>query len=146
MYDANWITIKPTEPAGMSQIWKAQTETYRRHELTKTEGLELLLQAEQQHRTNNRFERMWKNSIFLYQASIEELNLYTSRGMDKGLTTAMAMGEYLSKRRICPYLGGNRLREKLSGLASGAPGLRARLRCGLVHRAEIPAENQNLAH
>ena len=82
---------------GMSQSWKALTETRRQHELTLSEGLELLLQAEQQQRTNNRFERLRKTARFRYQASIEELNLDPSRGMDKGLITQLATGGYLSK-------------------------------------------------
>lgn len=82
---------------GMSQSWKALTETRRQHELTLTEGLELLLQAEQQQRTNNRFERLRKNARFRYQASVEELNMDASRGIDRGLITTLAMGEYLTK-------------------------------------------------
>ena len=82
---------------GMSRSWKALTETRRQHELTLSEGLELLLQAEEQERTNSRFERLRKNARFRYQASVEELNLDASRGMDKGLITALATGEYLSK-------------------------------------------------
>src|SRR5674476_1489651 len=82
---------------GMSRTWQALLETRRQNELTLSEGLELLLQAEEQERTNNRFERLRKNARFRYQASVEELNLDASRGMDKGLITALATGEYLSK-------------------------------------------------
>src|SRR5664279_1028566 len=82
---------------GMSRSWKALLETRRQHELTLSEGLALLLQAEEQERTNNRFERLRKNARFRYQASVEELNLDASRGMDKGLITGLATGEYLSK-------------------------------------------------
>jgi DNA replication protein DnaC len=82
---------------GMSRTWQALTETRRQHELTLSEGLELLLQAEDQERTNNRFERLRKNAKFRYPASVEELYLDASRGMDKGLITSLATGEYLSK-------------------------------------------------
>lgn len=82
---------------GMSRTWQALTETRRQHELNLIEGLELLLQAEQQERSNNRFERLRKNARFRYQASIEELKLDTSRGIDRGLITTLATGEYLSK-------------------------------------------------
>jgi len=82
---------------GMGRSWQALLETRRQHELTLSEGLELLLQAEEQERTNNRFERLRKNAKFRYQASVEELNLDSTRGMDKGLITALATGEYLSK-------------------------------------------------
>lgn len=82
---------------GMSQSWQALTETRRQHELTLTEGLELLLQAEDQQRTNNRFERLRKTARFRYSASVQELNMDASRGMDKGLITTLATGDYLCK-------------------------------------------------
>lgn len=82
---------------GMSRTWQALTETRRQHELSLSEGLELLLQAEQQQRTNNRFERLRKMAKFRYQASVEELNLDASRGIARGLITSLASGEYLSK-------------------------------------------------
>ena len=82
---------------GMGRTWQALTETRRQHELNLIEGLELLLQAEQQERSNNRFERLRKTAKFRYQASIEELKLDASRGIDKGLITTLATGDYLSK-------------------------------------------------
>jgi len=82
---------------GMGRSWQALLETRRQNELTLSEGLELLLQAEEQERNNNRFERLRKNARFRYQASIEELKLDASRGVDKGLIMTLATGEYLSK-------------------------------------------------
>jgi len=82
---------------GMSRTWQALLETRRQHELSLSEGLELLLQAEEQERTNSRFERLRKNARFRYQASVEELTVDASRGMDKSLISALATGEYLSK-------------------------------------------------
>ena len=82
---------------GMSHTWQALLETRRQHELSLSEGLELLLQAEEQERTNSRFERLRKNARFRYQASIEELTIDASRGMDKSLISALATGEYLKK-------------------------------------------------
>ena len=81
----------------MSRSWQALLETRRSHELTLSEGLELLLQAEQQDRSDRRFERLQKNARFRYQASIEELSMEASRGLDKALVTQLATGEYLSK-------------------------------------------------
>lgn len=82
---------------GMGRTWQALTETRRQHELNLVEGLELLLQAEQQERSNSRFERLRKTAKFRYQASIEELKLDASRGIDKGLITTLSTGDYLSK-------------------------------------------------
>lgn len=82
---------------GMSRSWQALLETRRQHELSLPEGLELLLQAEEEERGNRRFERLQKNARFRYQASIEELQMDASRGMDKSLISSLAMGDYISK-------------------------------------------------
>jgi len=82
---------------GMGRSWQALLETRRQNELTLSEGLELLLQAEEQERNNKRFERLRMNARFRYQASIEELKLDPSRGVDKGLIMTLATGEYLAK-------------------------------------------------
>jgi DNA replication protein DnaC len=82
---------------GMSRTWQALLETRRQHELSLSDGLELLLQAEEQERTNSRFERLRKNARFRYQASVEELKMDASRGIDKALISSLAVGEYLKK-------------------------------------------------
>jgi len=82
---------------GMSQSWKAMTETRRHNELSLQEGLEILLQAEKQERENRRFDRLQKTARFRYQASLEEIRYDASRGIDKALITRLATGEYLSK-------------------------------------------------
>ena len=43
---------------GMGRSWQALLETRRQHELTLSEGLEILLQAEEQERSNKRFDRL----------------------------------------------------------------------------------------
>lgn len=82
---------------GMSRSWQALLETRRHHELSLSEGLELLLQAEEQERKNKRFDRLQKNARFRYQASVEELQYESSRGLDKALISTLATGEYISK-------------------------------------------------
>lgn len=82
---------------GMSRSWQALLETRRHQELSLTEGLELLLQAEEQERTNKRFDRLQKAARFRYQASVEELHYDASRGIDKSLISALATGDYLAK-------------------------------------------------
>lgn len=82
---------------GMSRHWQGLLETRRSHELSLTEGLQLLLQAEDDYRSDKRFERLQKNARFRYQASIEELHLEATRGLDKGLVSTLATGEYLAK-------------------------------------------------
>jgi DNA replication protein DnaC len=72
-------------------------ETRRAHELSLSDGLRLLLQAEEDERTNKRFERLQKGAKFRYQASIGELNFEASRGLDKDLMATLATCDYITK-------------------------------------------------
>ena len=82
---------------GMYTGWKAMTETRQHQKLSLVEGLEILLQSEQENRINRRFERLKTSAKFRYQSSIEEIRLDASRGMDAGLLTELAKGIYLDK-------------------------------------------------
>lgn len=82
---------------GMLGTWTAMRETRQHHQLDFEQGLEMLLQAEQQDRTNRRFERLQKSAKFRYQATIEELSLNTSRGINTSQITDLTTGNYLKK-------------------------------------------------
>jgi len=81
---------------GMERSWQSLRETRQHHELSLPDGLELMLQAEEEDRKNRRFERLRKNARFRYQASIEELYLDPSRGIDKSLISELAKGDYIT--------------------------------------------------
>lgn len=82
---------------GMSRSWTALMETRKHHELSFAEGMEVLLQAEEDDRSGKRFERLQKNAHFRYQASVQELHMDASRGLDKSLISNLATGEYIGK-------------------------------------------------
>jgi len=82
---------------GMERNWKVMNETRRNTELTLSEGLALLLQAEADERDEKRFNRLKQNAGFRYQAAIEEINMAATRGLDKGMITTLATGEYIKK-------------------------------------------------
>ncbi|MGY3055194.1 DNA replication protein DnaC [Pedobacter sp. UYEF25] len=82
---------------GMNRSWLALSETRRLQELTLTEGMEVLLQAESDDRDGKRFERLQLNANFRYRASIEELNLEAKRGLDRATVGVFATGEYIPK-------------------------------------------------
>lgn len=82
---------------GMGRVWKSLQETQKHQELSLAEGLDLMLQAEADDRDNRRFERLRKNARFRYQASVEELKMDASRGMDPVLINNLATGGYLAK-------------------------------------------------
>src|SRR5680860_10688 len=82
---------------GMYARWKAMVETREHHGLSFNDGLEVLLQAEAQDRANRRFERLTKAARFRYQATIEELNLESTRGINRSQVTELATGTYLDQ-------------------------------------------------
>jgi len=89
--------LKQLRLKGMLRSWEAISETRRIHELAFSDGLEMLLQAEEDERSNNRFDRLLKNARFRYQSSLEELNYDPSRGLDKSLVTELATCQYIAK-------------------------------------------------
>ncbi|MFC2100205.1 IS21-like element helper ATPase IstB [Bacteroidota bacterium] len=82
---------------GMNKGWKSIVETRRVHELSFTDGLQLLLQAEEEERSIKRFERLRSNAKFRYQASVEEINFDAARGLKKDLITNLATCDYITK-------------------------------------------------
>jgi len=90
-------SMKQLRLHGMNTRWQALVETRKHHELTLSEGLELLLQSEEEQRDNNRFERLLKQARFRYQASVNELNYTATQGLDKGQVANLATGQYIHK-------------------------------------------------
>ena len=80
---------------GMHSRWEAMLETRQHHELSLSDGLEILLQAEAEDRGQRRFERLTKSAKFRYQATIEELNINASRGINSSQITELATGAFL---------------------------------------------------
>lgn len=82
---------------GMAKTYQALQESRQVHELSLAEGLELLLQAEEQERQNRRFKRLEHIAAFRYQASIEELKIDASRGIDKHLIATLSTGAFIAE-------------------------------------------------
>jgi len=82
---------------GMSSRWDALMETRQHHDLSLSEGLEILLQAEDEDRADRRFERLRRSARFRYSATIEELTFGADRGLNKSQVTELATGGYIAK-------------------------------------------------
>jgi len=68
---------------GMDRCWQSFVETRRHHELDFAEGLEILLQAEEEHRKNNRFERLRKSARFRTRHRLRKSPLTAQGGWTK---------------------------------------------------------------
>jgi DNA replication protein DnaC len=80
---------------GMSACLRTLEETRQVYELSFTDGLKLLLQAETDHREANRLDRLMKNAVFRYRASIEEIAFNAARGVEQSKVTALSTGGYI---------------------------------------------------
>lgn len=68
---------------GMLKSYAALLESRKLHELSLSDGLELLLQAEEHEKDNRRFKRLEYNAGFRYKASLEEVQADPARGLIK---------------------------------------------------------------
>lgn len=75
---------------GMADCWTSLCETRRADKLSLRDGLQLMLQTEQDTRKTNRIARLLKEAAFPYPASLEELDYNTARGVDA--TTVAQLG------------------------------------------------------
>jgi len=91
------LKLRQMRLTGMARGWQALNETRQVHELSFGEGLEILIQREEEERKNNRFNRMIKGARFRYQASLEELNYEPSRGLNKSMIASLATCQYITK-------------------------------------------------
>jgi DNA replication protein DnaC len=82
---------------GMVKSWEAMQESRQLHNLSLKDGMEILLQSEEQERNNRRFKRLEYRATFRYKASMEELKPGKERGLDQNLITSLASCNYIEK-------------------------------------------------
>jgi DNA replication protein DnaC len=91
------LQMKQLRLHGMVKSWAALQESRQLHNLSLQEGMEILIQSEEQERNNRRFKRLEYNAAFRYKASIEELRITQQRGLDQNLITTLATCSYIEK-------------------------------------------------
>lgn len=81
--------------SGMAICLQSLYETRKVHELSLSDGLQLLIQAEKDQRWSNRYGRLIKNAGFRYQATLDQLDTGKQRGIDASQINTLAIGTYL---------------------------------------------------
>jgi DNA replication protein DnaC len=89
----------------MTACLKTLEETRKIHQLSFSDGLKLLIQAETDQRELNRLERLMKNAAFRYQAVIEELTFNVARGLDQSQVLNLASCNYVRKGEVILITG-----------------------------------------
>ena len=80
---------------GMADCWTSLCETRRADKLSLRDGLQLMLQTEQDTRKTNRIARLLREAAFPYPASLEELDYDTSRGVDATTVAQLGTCEFI---------------------------------------------------
>lgn len=91
------LKLRQMRLAGMARGWQALNETKQVFDLSFSEGLEILIEREEEERKNNRFNRLIMGARFRYQASLEELSYEPSRGLNKSMITDLASCGYIAR-------------------------------------------------
>lgn len=89
--------LKSLRMPGMAHYWTTMQETRQADALSLKDGLQLLIQAELDNRTQSRNSRLVKNARFRYQASISQVIYDSKRGVDKQKILNLATCDYVRK-------------------------------------------------
>ncbi|MFA5458794.1 MAG: IS21-like element helper ATPase IstB [Synergistaceae bacterium] len=89
--------LKSLRMPGMAQCWLSLQETRKADSMSFSDGLQLLLQSEQDQRKENRNARLIKDARFRYQVYIEDLILDAARGVERDRIMRLATCEYIRK-------------------------------------------------
>lgn len=82
---------------GMSQSWEQLKSTRQLDKISLAEGLEILLQAEEDQRQDRRYKRLEYLAGFRYKASLQEVLTSAERGVEAALLARLATGSYIDK-------------------------------------------------
>jgi DNA replication protein DnaC len=81
----------------MASGWEALNETHQLDKLSLRDGIDLLIQAELDNRTENRIKRLIHNAHFKHRAVVEQLETDTPRGLKSAQLNELMIGSYLEK-------------------------------------------------
>ena len=68
---------------GMATLWQNLSETHQLPHLSAEQLLQMLLQAEWEHRQGRKQDRLVRAARFRYQSSLQEIDWHTNRNLDK---------------------------------------------------------------
>jgi DNA replication protein DnaC len=91
--------MKALKLLGMVKALEAQSQMSGAQELSFEERLGLLVDAEMAQRENKRLQGRLQTAKLRLAASIENLDLKTSRGLERSVMTALATSDWAKKRR-----------------------------------------------
>lgn len=84
---------------GMHSLYKSMSESSQTESVTNEELLTLLINAEWDHKENNRIDRSLKEAKFRYHANIENIRYDDERKLDKSLIIRLSECSYIKQAK-----------------------------------------------
>ncbi len=81
---------------GMASCWTSLEDTHQLDKLSLRDGMQLMLQRKSDTRQSNRIQRLIKNANFRLNATIEELEVDTTRGISAASVSDLTSGNYIT--------------------------------------------------
>lgn len=84
---------------GMSACWSSMEETHQLDKLSLRDGMQLMVQSEWDQRQGKRISRLIKSASMRLNATLEQLEISSARGVPADLVTEMGTGNYIRNGR-----------------------------------------------
>ena len=97
-YEETFRKMKIMRLLGMHDAFKTCLETNSQQQLSADQLITLLIEAEYEDRQNRKVNRYLKAARFRYQASVEEVDFSTARGLEKNQLIRLASCQFLEKQ------------------------------------------------
>lgn len=97
MHDQIKQTMNSLKLEGMTSLWDSLSETHQLAHLAAEQLLQMLLQAEWEHRQVRRQDRLVRAAAFRYQSSLEEIDWQANRNLDKNLLLQMSDCSFITR-------------------------------------------------
>lgn len=97
-YEETFRKMRVMRMLGMHEAFKLSLETKQHQQLASDELIHLLIEAEYEDRQNRKIHRYLKAARFRYQSSMEEVDFYAPRSLDKNQLLRLASCQFLDKQ------------------------------------------------
>jgi len=97
MHDQIKQTMRSLRMEGMATLWDNLNDTHQLSHLASEQMLQMLLQAEWEHRQGRRQDRLVRAAHFRYQSSIEEVDWQAKRNLDKNLVLQLSDCSFIKR-------------------------------------------------
>lgn len=104
--DQNITEVNNMRLSGMAEAYQIQSEDKSIQELSFEERFNILIDYEYARRQSNKLKRLMRQASFSNpEASIEDIEYYPDRHLDKELITRLATGQYIEDTQNIIFMG-----------------------------------------